>query len=196
MLLRALQRSLAERRERKKLQRVERRSLDELIEGPVRVIGRARPLGPALEAPLTGRVCVCYAVVIYDWHRDWSVRIAHTVQARAPFLLEAAGRSAVVEPSRAQMSAMFDHTTKLEPRDRATRAKLETFGVADRDWSKTQVIELDEAIIELDEEIAVIGEAIREVDLDAAPSSYRDGERPTRWRLEPAAISDDRRLFK
>lgn len=198
MLLRALKRSLADRRDRRKLRRVERCGLANLIEGStVRVIGRARPLGPALEAPLSRRICVCYAIVIYDWHHDNSVRIIHTTQGRAPFLLEEAGVQALVDPARAQMSALFDHTTSMTPMgDRTTRASLAALGVEERDWSQTRGLELDEAIIELDEEIAVIGGAIREADLEAAPASYRDGERPVQWRLEPTAISDDPRLFK
>jgi hypothetical protein len=197
-LIRALQRSLAERRQRRALKRVERRSLVELVEGrPVRVTGRARPFGAAIEAPLSRRICVCYAVVIYDWHVDDSVRIIHTTQGRAPFLLQDAGLTAVVDPSRAQMSAQFDHTTSLSPPgDRAARARLEALGVGDRDWFQTRGLELDEAIIELDEPIAVIGNAMQEPDLDAAMASYRDGERPLRWRLEPTAISDDPRLLK
>lgn len=162
----------------------------------MRVIGRARPLGPALEAPISRRVCVCYAVVIYDWHFDDSVRIIRTTQGRAPFLLEDEGAQAVVESSRAQMSAMADHSTTLAPRGPASRAMLESLGLIDRDWTQTRALELDEAIIELDEKIAVIGAAIHEPDLEAAPTSYRDGDRPMRWRLEPTAISDDARLFK
>lgn len=161
------------------------------------MIGRARPLGPALEAPLSRRVCVCYAVVIYDWHFDDSVRIIHTTQGRAPFLLEDAGAQAIIDPSRAQMSAMADHSKTLAPTGGlASRATLEALGVVDRDWTRTRALELDEAIIELDEKLAVIGAAIREPDPQAPPTSYRDGERPMRWRLEPTAISDDARLFR
>jgi hypothetical protein len=198
VLLRALKRSLAERRQRRALQRVQRRGLADLVEDSrVRVTGRARPSGPAIEAPLSRRICVCYAVVIYDWHFDDSVRILHTTQGRAPFLIEEGGLTALVDPSRAQMSAQFDYTTSMMfLDDRDTLARLEALGVGDRDYSKTRVLELDEAIIELDERIAVIGTAIREPDLDAAPASYRDGERPLRWRLEPTAISDDPRLLK
>jgi hypothetical protein len=197
-LFRALKRSFAERRQRRALRRVERCSLAALVEGrPVRVTGRARPFGPAIEAPLSRRICVCYAVVIYDWHFDNSVRVIHTTQGRAPFALQDAGLVAIVDPSRAQMSAQFDHTTSLSPpADRAARAWLEALGVPDRDWSRTRGLELDEAIIELDEPIAVIGGAFQEPDLDAAPASYRDGERPLRWRLEPTAISDDPRVLK
>jgi hypothetical protein len=198
VLLRALKRSFVERRQRRKLRRVERRSLADLVEGmPVRVTGRARPMGPALEAPMSQRICVCWAVVVYDWHHDNSVRVIHTAQGRAPFVLEDAGLQAVVEPRRAELSASFDHTTTLVPRgDRLTRAKLDALGVTDRDWRHTRGLELDEAIIELDEAIAVIGSAMREPDLDAPPSSYRDGARPMRWRLEPTVISDDPRVLR
>jgi hypothetical protein len=196
-LFRALKRSFAERRQRRTLRRVERRSLGELVEGrPVRVTGRARPFGPAIEAPLSRRICVCYAVVIYDWHFDDSVRIIHTIQGRAPFLLQDAGLTAVVDPSRAQISAQFDHTTNLMLLDSVDAPAIDALGIRDRDFSKTHALEIDEAIIELDEPIAVIGSAFQEPDLDAVPASYRDGERPLRWRLEPTAISDDPRLLK
>jgi hypothetical protein len=194
----ALKRSFAERRQRRRLRRVERRGLADLVEGsPLRVIGRARPMGAALEAPMSKRICVCWAIVVYDWHHDNSVRVIHTTQGRAPFLLEDTTLQAVVDPRRAELSAAFDHTTTLVPRgDAATREKLELIGVADRDWRHTRGLELDEAIIELDEPIAVIGTAMREPDLAAVSSSYRDGERPMRWRLEPTTISDDPRVLR
>lgn len=194
-MFKLLGRVLSERRQLRRHRRVQRRAIAELTEGSeVRVVGMARPLGPVLEAPVSRRICVCFAVMIYDWHFDNSVRVIHVEQGRAPFALSEGTSRAVVDPARAQMSAMFDHTTTV--RASATSALLTRLGIADRDWSKTRVLELEEAIIELDERIAVIGTATREPDMDVAAEGYRDGTRPMRWRIEPTAISDDPRLFK
>jgi hypothetical protein len=190
-----VRRSLAERRELRRLRRIPRSALATVVEGSeVRVVGLARPLGPALEAPLSGRICVCHAVVIYEWRADGSVRIAYTDQARVPFMLAEDDDRAVVEPGHAALSAGFDHERRMIPAD--AHAILASLGVHDRDWSAATALELAEAIIELDERIAVIGTAIREPDLDASPLGYRDGDRPVRLRLIPTTISDDPRLCR
>lgn len=193
MWLRGIKQIFAARRERRALGKVSRYSLDELVEDvPIRVVGRARPHGPALQAPLSQRVCVCYAIVVYDWHWDGSVRIVHTRQARAPFMLEDEYARVLVDPDRAKLSAEFDYTNQLPP----WQDRLSMLGVRERDWSQTDILDVDEAIIELDEQIAVIGTAMREPDTDAAPASYRDGDIPLRWRLVPTTISDDPRLCR
>jgi hypothetical protein len=195
-MLKALRRAYDERRQRRRDRRVPRRTLAALVEGErLRVIGIARPLGPALEAPVSRRVCVCYGLVIYDWHHDRSVRVIDVAQGRAPFTLVDGDARAVIDPARARMSAMFDETMSLRPH-LASDDKLARLGITGRDWSRTDVLEIEEAVIELDERIAVIGSAFREPDLDVAPSSYRDGTAPTRWRIEPTTISDDPRLFR
>ena len=196
-MLRLLRQAWTTRRQLRRHRRIARTAPATLVEGvESRVVGLARPLGPVLEAPLTKRLCVCFAVVIYDWHHDGSVRVVHTTQGRAAFALADDTATAVVDPARAEMSALFDHETTLLPTTEHGRALLERLGIGARDWSQTRALELDEAIIELDEHIAVIGTAEREHDTDAAPASYRDGERPTRMRIYPTAISDDPRLLR
>ncbi len=196
MVFKAIRRAFADRRQRRKNRRVPRRPLADLVEGvPLRVVGIARPLGPALESPVSRRICVCYGIVIYDWHHDGSVRVINVDQGRAPFSLVDGDALAVIDPSRAQMSALFDEQMSIRPHN-ASAETLARLGIPDRDWSKTHVLEIEEAVIELDERIAVIGSAFREPDLDAPPTGYRDGAPPTRWRIQPTTISDDPRLFK
>jgi hypothetical protein len=196
MVFRALRRALADRRQRRKDRRVPRRPLADLVEGsPIRVIGIARPLGPVLESPVSRRICVCFGLVIYDWHLDGSVRVINVSQGRAPFSLIDGDAHAVIDPSRAQMSALFDEQMSLRPH-RASDETLARLGITGRDWSHTDALEIEEAVIELDERIAVIGAAFREPDLDAPPTGYRDGAPPVRWRIQPTTITDDPRLFK
>ena len=190
MLIRYVQKLLADRRSYRQQRRVPRCKLAEVVAGAeVRVAGIARPYGVALEAPLSRRICVCYAIVVHDWRVDRSLKTVRVEQQRMPFLLEDGGASAVVDPRAAQMSALFDYQARWVPgQDRSILARV---GVQDRDWSYTRVVELEEAIIELDERIAVIGIAERET---GVPAGYRDDASPTRLRIYPTTITDDPRL--
>ena len=205
-----MRRTLAMRRLRRDICAVPRRSLADVAEDAVvRVTGIARPLGPVLEAPLSGRVCVCYAIVVYEWRRDGSVSQLTTEEERVEFALDdELDDHAVIDPANATVSVAFDHTTEWFPRgisSPAAMALLERRGFTGRTWkepwSETRSLECCEAIVEVDERIAVVGTGIHEPDPRAPPAAgYRDGARAQRLRIAGSSrqrlvISDDPRTF-
>ena len=193
---RAIRDALAARRLKRRIRKARRCALDEVGEGDVvRVAGMARPLGPALEAPLSRRACVYYDIVIYAWDDASDVWRIGSEREHVAFTLADRGRTVVVDPARATISATFDHTTRWDPQqpppsavaDLLARSRLR------RNWSEIRQVECCEAVLELDEIIAVVGMAEREPDpRGASAGGYRDGSLATRLRFGgELLISDD-----
>jgi hypothetical protein len=116
---RALRRALDSRRLHKAIRSARRTALADVAEGElVRVTGIARPLGPALEAPLSLRACVYYDIVIHAWDFEGRVRAVGGEHERTVFSLVDGEQRVVVDPERARVSSTFDHVTKWRPSDR------------------------------------------------------------------------------
>jgi len=198
---RAIQRLMQARRMNKRIRAAARTELAAVREGEiVRVTGTARPLGAALEAPLSLRACVYYGVVVHAWDQLGNVRVLGHEDERLPFTLVDGEARAVVDPKIATVSSAYDHVTRWRPRapaPDAVEALLARLGLARHLWMGTSVVELSEAVLELDEAISVVGAAEREPDPTATPvGGYRDGSLATRLRFagssrDPLLLSDD-----
>ncbi|MBA3818799.1 MAG: hypothetical protein H0X17_07900 [Deltaproteobacteria bacterium] len=160
--------------------------------------------GQTLEAPISGRPCVYYLIVIEE---NLGVGGGGAVMGLAErsdgtsFVLEEDGHRAVVDPEHAVLSVAFDHeTTSLAAFDADPRQRklLSDANLIHRDWFKTSSLRYREAIIEIGERVSILGAGVREPDPDApAAAAYRSNAQ-TRIRLTSSphaqlVISDDPR---
>jgi len=198
---RVMRRVLEARRLRRSMTRVKRVPVAQLTDNAiVRVTGQARPGGPVLEAPLSTRTCVYYAVVIYGWTADGDVRELATETEGIEFTLVEADDRITIDPRAATVSAAFDHEVTYQ-RQLAPESVTEILRRSGANVQGTVRFECCEAILEVDEMIAAVGAAIKELDPLARPDGgYRDGARGERYRLvvstaQALMISDDPRTL-
>lgn len=165
-----------------------------------RIMGTVDALdGQLLEAPLSGRPCVHYSIVIDEYfvggYRE--LELAQH-QDSVPFILVDDGHRAVVDPSHARISAVYDHVTEsraafdADPRQRALLAR---YKLLERGWFATASLRYCEAIIEIGGSISIVGSGAREIDpTSSADRIYRE-RGSTRLRMAgsastPLLISD------
>jgi len=164
-----------------------------------RVIGLARAIQDPLIAPLTGRACVYYIATVKKDSDDQDVVV--TEHKGVPFSIEDPTGRAIVDPTDARITLVFDHTQRTgshRPPNQDEETLLLRHGYTSKGKGKRQLSapEFSEAVIEIGDQIAVLGSGIREPDLDRAPASaYREGP-PTLLRLTssaryPLLISDE-----
>lgn len=172
----------------------------------VRLVGHVRPLaGRVLEAPLSGRRCVYYAVEVIErqavFGRARSGPLLAMEQDAIAFVLEDGSARAVVDPAHALVSAGTDRAQRSVAAFDATppqRELLGRHGLIRRDWWGTVGLSYREAILELGELVTVVGAGTRVHDPEARPTgAYRDGPE-LRLQLTgtarfPLTISDDPR---
>jgi hypothetical protein len=199
---RAIAQRFADRKLRRLLRDAKPYSLAEMPEDTLgRVTGVVRPLDKRmLEAPLSGRLCVYYDVTVEPLHAGGtSLRVLASEHDAIPFVLEADGHRAVIDPAHAQISAGVDCIISSDALSPRAMAILDRHRFSARKVYFADGVMLREAILEADEEITVVGAGVREADPDAVGGGalYRDGGQ-TRLRLTGAAkfpllISDDPR---
>ncbi|MBA3503969.1 MAG: hypothetical protein M4D80_29220 [Myxococcota bacterium] len=200
---RTLRNWFAMRRLRRQIRKAPSFAIDALPEDTRgRIVGPAQPLGDTLTAPISGRPCVLWVIeVIENLGEDWpSLRILYA-QRGISFVLEESGARAVVEPDRAIVSLVFDHTNMSNGADRADAMQKRVLAehLAHRDFTHTVELTFHEAIVDVGEKVAVVGSGTREPDPDAQGAAYRDAGR-TRLRLTssekyPLSITDDPRCM-
>lgn len=189
-----LRTQLAERRLRRRMREA---PLVALVDAPedalLRVIGAVRPLGGrVLEAPLSGRLCVYYAVEVLESTAPTVAdplplagsRVIASEQEGVAFVLDDGSARAVIDPAHATIAAAFDHvSTSVAAFDAAPeqRELLIRHDLVRRNWWNTTSLIYREAVLELDRRIAVVGAGTREGDPDAVVTGlYREG---VAWRL-------------
>lgn len=170
----------------------------------VRVIGKVEPhAARVLEAPLSGRLCAYYSLVVrvlpYQRYRRGGATAWQTLreeQEGVPFELVGEGGRAVIDPTDAWISASFDHKAKLDdPRAAQIWERLA------RSFESPRDARIEEATLAIGENVCVFGAAVREPDRSAvhAPTTaemgYRDAM-PMRLRFSgtpkfPLVIRDD-----
>jgi len=196
----------ADRKIRKLLRNASERTLPEVRESTfVRVTGTVQPhRSRVVEAPLSGRLCAYYSLVIRAPVRAWSVnsRRAHDRYVTVgeedegiPFELEVDGLRAVIDPTNAWISSSFDHKVHLHDGDERALEIWRRRGLV----GTSNYARFEEAVLAIGERIAVFGAAMREPDPDgiAGEQGYRD-HGPTRLRFSgserfPLVIRDDLR---
>ncbi|HTL38127.1 MAG TPA: GIDE domain-containing protein [Kofleriaceae bacterium] len=192
-----------DRKIRRQLRTAQAKRINELRDDELgKVVGRARVLDEALEAPLTKRRCV-YFVATVEEHRStgrssyWKTVIR---EARGvPFMLEDDSGRALVDATAARISIDFDGRSQSGTFDDPTeteKAFLARHGQQGQGWIFNRRLRYREAVIEDGETIAVLGAGTREPDPDAPPTDAYRGDARTRLRLTssrkyPLVISDD-----
>ena len=111
---RALRAVLDARRLKREIRKARRCALDDIAEGKLRVGGIARPLGPALEAPVSRRACVYYGIVIYAWDRQGGSAGSGASMSTSRSRCSDHGHRAVIDPSPATVSAAFTHALESD----------------------------------------------------------------------------------
>jgi len=174
----------ADRKIKKLLRGATARPLTELRESEfVRVTGSVEPhRARVLEAPLSGRLCAYYSIVVRTRVVRYSLSMRQTrtryrtvaeEQQGFPFELDADGTRAIVDPTDAWISSGFDHkSTADEPRARAwcrDRRRLDRFALDD--------LTLQEACLQLGDKVVVFGAGVFEPAraATAGEHGYRDG---------------------
>lgn len=162
-----------------------------------RVIGHVRALGEPLKAPLTGRTCVYYIAQVKD--REESQMTLVDEHQGVPFVIEDDTGRAIIDPTNARITLVFDHTSDTYASTVATPeqdALLARHGRNSKGFMGAKPMVFFEAVIEIGEKVAVLGSGIREPDPErASRSGYREAPltllRLTSSARYPLMISDD-----
>jgi hypothetical protein len=180
----------------RQLRATPRRAIATLGEGTsAKIVGTVRAV-QVMSAPITGRPCVYWRVVVSEWRtssdsdgKDTS-GYASILDRRdgVPFLVEDGTGRALVEPADAAVHLVADAQDHGGERARMLLAR---HGVSPGSGN----LRYSEAVIEPGEVVAVAGAGVREPDPEGVGGSYRDA--PTRLRIaaspgSPLLISDRR----
>jgi hypothetical protein len=191
--------AFAERRFRRELRAVPRSSIADLPgDTHGRIAGIAKPFERVLEAPLSGRRCVYYRILIASFDAGYLRELA-TEQDAVRFVLEDRGHRAVIDPTHATFSTGFDHESTSRAATDADIMQLtllERHALASHSFFGIDALLYREAIVGVGERITVVGAGTREPDPDAMPmGSYREHAVTRLWLRGsarfPLVISDD-----
>ena len=140
---------------------------------PGRLVGNVHELQPTLIAPLTGRACVYYVVLVEQAaFSGWQERI--TERGGVAFALEDASGSAVIDPARASVALAFDHRAEIRARDEATPAQEAVLARHGSNVTGRDRLRFVEAILSVGERVTVVGTGVRRPDITtSAESGYR-----------------------
>lgn len=188
---------LADRKVRRLLRTAPAATLDTLAENTfARVTGTVDMLDArALEAPLSGRLCAYYSIVILARYRSTAEELGNE-QEGIPFVLRDGAAAAIIDPAHAVISSGFDHKIDIPSTDVADERQRAVMARHSRTrWAPGELL-FREAILGLGERIAVYGAAVREpIPETAGERGYREGG-ATRLRFTgtarfPLVLSDD-----
>jgi len=168
-----------------------------------KVVGKLGCLGVPLRAPLTGRPCAYYEVVVEEHrrrgkHSHW-VTVIHE-RNLVDFLLRDQSGKALVKIATAQVALVMDAHFKsgtFNDAHPALEAYLASHGQKSEGWLFNRNLRYREGVLEPEESVAVCGQARWEPDPEPDPgmaTGYR--ESPMRLLLGPAPeigllVSDD-----
>lgn len=164
-----------------------RRAIGDAVDGEVvRLVGRVALTGAPLVAPLTGRPCAAWQVVVEEYRSNgksgsWR-KVGHAHDGTEFVLDDGTGR-AVIEPRAARVEMVFDQTTKSGTFDDPTaieEALLARLGLRGRGWLFNKSLRYQEGALEPGETIAVVGCVHREPDPHGGGGGYRTAPMRTR----------------
>ncbi|MEZ4382710.1 MAG: hypothetical protein R3A79_15340 [Nannocystaceae bacterium] len=136
-----------------------------------RVVGVVHARGELLEAPLTGRRCVAYEVVVWDG----SLRCADERKA-VPFVLDDRTGRAVVYPEPLALALALPMAVELAESDPRRRLLLERLAVdLNKRDGTTREVRCVEAALEPGWWAAVLGRGVASVDPSGAPPTEHIG---------------------
>jgi len=195
----------ADQRARRAMRALPVRPIAEALEAEkVRISGPARPLAEPLTAPLSGRPCACWRVVVEEKVRRDKTTYWRTVvddHEVVDFVIEdgsgkAVVRTAMVQPvldrdMDARSGFLNDATPELE-------AFLSERGHSSQGWVFNKTMRYREGVLEPGESVCVVGVGRWEPDPEAAAEArgYRTAHQPRRLVLSapaegPLLLSDE-----
>jgi hypothetical protein len=186
-------------RVRRRLKKELRVDIADATDGPVKIAGKLRTIDEPQRAPLSGRPCALYEVIVTELPRDSEEgrRVIIRDRVAKDFLLDDGTGTALVRASvvqteldlaiqydRLAMTGVLFGVSTVEADPAALEAYLAQHGQkATRFLGGARELEYMEGVFEAGELIAVHGEARREDDPSGLGGSYR--ERATRLVIEP-----------
>jgi hypothetical protein len=191
-------------RARRQLRALRRTAVKDARPGPIKVVGRAtvNEGWPVLKAPLSGRTCVLYEVVVREvrvTRKNRTTELLRDRNAREFLVEDGTGRALV--PAHDRFELALDHDARKSSgwrRDPTPElvAYLRSRGVTSATllgWNRN--LEYSEGVVELGETVAVLGHArLEEATEPGGGRGYRDmGQRLV---IEPLGdtlvLSDER----
>lgn len=160
----------------------------------VKITGVVAADAAPIEAPLSGRPCVCYEILVEEYRSSnnsgsWR-ELLREVQGVSFFVIDATGR-ALVDPVGCQVTLVDDFSSKsgtwddANPREQAVLARHQQQATG---WVFNRTLRYKEGVISVGEVIAVAGRGVLEPDPDAVGkvTGFREGP-PMRFRMSGAA---------
>lgn len=138
-----------------------------------RIVGHVAGSEQPLIAPLTGRPCVLYQLVVYKpaGRGGWSV--CTTDRSGTPFTVSDRGATAIVDPLHSRIAVADDHSEECNAVDGPTleqTAVLMNHGLRLKGWFLYRKYRFEESMIAIGDPIGVIGAAVRARELRIAGS--------------------------
>jgi E3 ubiquitin ligase len=145
---------------------IKRWAIGRVPDGEVgRVAGTVRAHQRRLLAPLTGRPCVYYEVIVEQVAAS-GLRLCFVECETVPFVLEDGSGCGIVEPRGAEVAAAFDHTEELTEYDQPTPEQAAMLARNSRRGERSS-LRFREALIVEGERVTVVGTAFRRPDLQS-----------------------------
>lgn len=162
-------------------------SIEQLDEGQTRLIGTAHAIGDLLVAPVTGRPCLAYELVLEQWNGESTQELTSLRGARPFRLLDRTGDTEVHPNEDYELDLIRQgHSDILDTRSwERLRSILVSKGFLsdddaelagtdpDRDQPLRWIFSCREGRIEQGERITVFGRAVREVRPDGMRRGFR-----------------------
>ncbi len=146
-----------------------------------RLVGTAGTLHRTLTAPLSGRACLYYVVLVKPVESSGAQDL-FTERNGIAFTLEDASGSAIIDPTRASVALAFDRGEELRPSDQPSPAQRALLLRHDHNFRSSR-LRFVEAVLSVGEPITVVGAGVRRPDLASpAESDYRSAP-PSRLRI-------------
>ena len=189
-----------DQRIRRRLRKSAAKRIQELADDELaKVVGRARPVGDLVDAPISGRPCIAFAVSVIVHGHNSSKTIRET--GGAPFVLEDDSGRALVDPTDAQISLESATHVQAGTIDDPIPSAAELLVRHGARLGGFRDVFYREAVILDGDKLAVLGAGTREPDPDAPPAESYRGDPKTRLRLTssrkyPLWISDDPTALK
>lgn len=151
----------------------------------VKVVGEVID-GPTVMAPISGRRCVYYRVVVHQATGNRKRERARE-DGGVRFQIDDGTGRALVDPEGARIAVELDTRTRSGLFDDATAAEeafLQRHGIGSTGLIFNRTLTYQEGVIEIGDTVAVLGRGVREPDRSATArvAGYRDPP-PTRLRL-------------
>jgi hypothetical protein len=143
-----------------------------------RLVGTASELHRTLRAPLSGRACLYYLVLVKSVESS-GARELFAERSGVAFTLVDASGSAIIDSARAGVALAFDHCEEVCPPNELSPAQRALLLRHDHSSDRGDQLRFVEAVLSIGERITVVGAGVRRPDLaPSGESDYRSAPPP------------------